>query len=151
MNYMSRLVTGSSIISSLHVLPDSPKYGQFNPEELLTTFEEVFNKYNKEIPAETMLRIFNNVRKLEYYQHPELYPYSAPDLYKTCCRSNWQFTDEHLSTIDRFFKGILKEDFDLEPFDNFKNYGHESGLFKDIEQVRLTKVLRLVADKKSKQ
>ena len=151
MNYMSRLVTGSSIISSLHVLPDSPKYGQFNPEELLTTFEEVFNKYNKEIPAETMLRIFNNVRKLEYYQHPELYPYSAPDLYKTCCRSNWQFTDEHLSTIDRFFKGILKEDFDLEPFDNFKNYGHESGLFKDIEQVRLTKVLRLVADKESKQ
>ena len=151
MNYMSLLVTGTSLISTVYIMPDSPLYKQFNPKKILTTFEEAFNKYNKEIPAETMLRIFNNVRKLEYYQHPELYPYSAPDLYKTWCRSNWQFTDEHLSKTDRFFKGILKEDFDLEPFDNFKNYGHESGLFKDIEQVRLTKVLRLVADKKSKQ
>ena len=36
-------------------------------------------------------------------------------------------------------------------YDNFKNYGHESGLFKEMEQVRLAKVLRLVCDKKSKQ
>ena len=37
---------------------------------------------------------------------------------------------------------------ELEPIDNFKNYGHETGLFQDVERVRVAKVLRLVCEKK---
>lgn len=148
LNYMSGLVTHSSIINPMHVLPMAPMYGQFDTAEFLKKFEEVFSKFNKEIPAETMLKIFSNVRKVEYYQNPEWYPYSLEDMYKTCIRSNWQFADKHLDARAKMLQRVFGEKVELDEVDNFKNYGHESGLFKEVEQVRLAKVLRLVCDKK---
>lgn len=148
LNYMSILVTHSLMINPMHVLQISPMYGQFDTDEFLTKFEEVFSKFNKEIPAETMLKIFSNVRKMEYYQNPEWYPYSLEDMYKTCIRSNWQFKDKHLDARAKLLHAIFGEEVKIDVVDNFKNYGHESSLFKEMEQVRLTKVLRLVYDKK---
>ena len=151
LNYMSGLVTHSSLINPMHVLPMAPMYGQFDTDEFLNKFEEVFGKFNKEIPAETMLKIFSNVRKVEYYQNPEWYLYSLEDMYKTCVRSNWQFADKHLDARAKMLQRVFGETIEIDEVDNFKNYGHESGLFKEMEQVRLAKVLRLVCDKKSKQ
>ena len=148
LNYMSHLVTNSSLINPMHVFPISPMYGQFDKEEFLTKFGEVFSKFNKEIPAETMLKVFNNVRKIEYYQNPEHYPYSLEDTYKTCIRSNWQFADKHLDERAKVMQIVFGEEAKIDQIDNFKNYGHESGLFKEIEQVRLAKVLKFVCDKK---
>lgn len=150
LNYMSGLVTHSSLINPMNVMPMAPMYGQFDTDEFLKKFEEVFSKFNKEIPAETMLKIFNNVRKIEYYQNPEWYPYSLEDMYKTCMKSNWQFANKHLDARQRMLQNIFEEKVELEPIDNFKNYGHETGLFQDVERVRVAKVLRLVCDKKSK-
>ena len=147
LNYMSRLVTHSLIINAMHIFPMSPMYGQFNADEFLKKFEEVFSKFDKEIPAETMLMIFNNVRKVQYYQNPKLYPYSLEDMYKTCIMSNWQFADKHLDARVKMLQRVLGEEVKIDTVDNFKNYGYESGLFKDIEQVRLAKVLRLICDK----
>lgn len=148
LNYMSGLVTHSSLINPMYVIPMSPMYGKFDPNEFLTKFEEVFSKFNKEIPAETMLKVFNNVRKIEFYQNTEWYPYSLEDMYKTCIRSNWQFADKHLDARAKMMQRVLGEEVKIDKVDNFKNYGHESGLFKEMEQVRLAKVLRLVCDKK---
>lgn len=150
-NYMSKLVTGSSLINPVNLIPGLPIYGDFNTKEILSGFEEILNKFNKEIPAETMLKIFNNVRKVEYYQKPEYYPYSLVDMYKTCVRSNWNFADKHLGEKERMLQALFGENIEIELIDLFRNYGYESGLFQEVEQVRLTKVLRLVADKKSKQ
>jgi hypothetical protein len=151
LNYMSHLVTHSSLINPMNVMPMAPMYGQFDIDEFLKKFEEVFSKFTKEIPAETMLKIFSNVRKVEYYQNPELYPYSLEDMYKTCIRSNWQFADKHLDARAKMLQRVFGEKIELEEVDNFKNYGHESGLFNEVQQVRLAKILRLVCDKKIKQ
>ncbi len=148
LNYMSSLVTNSSLIEPMCVLPVAPMYGQFDTEEFLRKFEKVFSKFNKEIPAETMLKLLNSVRKIEYYQNPEWYPYSLEDIYKTCIRSKWEFKDKHLDARAKILRAIFGKEVNINQVDNFKNYGHESGLFKEMEQVRLTKVLRLVCDKK---
>lgn len=148
LNYMSGLVNHSVLINPMHTLPVLPTFGQFDTDEFLSKFEEVFSKFNKEIPAETMLKIFNNVRKVEYYQNSEWYPYSLEDMYKTCMKSNWQFADEHLDARQKMLQILFEKEIEVKPIDNFKNYGHETGLFKDLEQVRLTKVLRLVCDKR---
>ena len=71
LNYMSGLVTHTSLINPMNVMPMAPMYGQFDTKEFLDKFELVFSKFNKELPAETMLKVFNNVRKIEYYQNPE--------------------------------------------------------------------------------
>ncbi len=148
LNYMSRLVTHTSLIDPRTLIPGLLWYGKFDKDELLTKFEEVFSKFNKEIPAETILKVFNNVRKIEYYQNPEYYPYSLEDMYKTCIRSNWQFADKYLDARAKIMQKVFGEEAKIDQIDNFKNYGHESGLFKEIEQVRLTKVLKFVCDKK---
>ena len=148
LNYMSRLITHFSLINPMYTLPILPMYGQFDTEEFLTKFEDVFSKFNNPIAAETMLKIFNNVRKVEYYQNPEWYPYSFGDMYKTFISSNWEFKDKHLDTRSKILQVIFQEEVTVDKVDNFRNYGQESGLFKEIEQVRLAKVLKLVHDKK---
>ncbi len=150
LNYMSGLATHSSLINPINVMPMSPMYGQFDTKEFLDKFSLVFSKFNKELSAETMLKVFNNVRKIEYYQNPEWYPYSLEDMYKTCMRSNWQFENKHLDARVKMLQRILGEQVEVEPIDNFRNYGHESGLFQDLERVRVAKVLRLVCDQKNK-
>lgn len=147
-NYMSGLVKHTSLINPVEIFPMSPKYGQFNADEFLPEFEEVFSKFNKELPAETMLRVFNNVRKIEYYQNPEWYPYSLDDMYKTFVRSNWQFADKYLDKRAKLLCNIFGEEVEIKPVDNFKNYGLETDLFKEMEQVRLAKVLQKVLEKK---
>ena len=45
---------------------------------------------------------------------------------------------------------MFGEKVELEPIDNFKNYGHETGLFQDVERVRVAKVLQKVLEKKGR-
>ena len=150
LNYMSGLITHSPLINPINVMPMAPMYVQFDTKEFLDKFELVFSKFNKELAAETMLKIFNNVRKIEYYQNPEWYPYSLENMYKTCMRSNWKFADKHLDARQKMMQVILGEKVEVDPIDNFKNYGHETGLFQDVERVRVAKVLQKVLGKKGR-
>lgn len=148
-NYMSNLVKHSKLISFKNIIPVFEEYGKFDEKEFLNKFEIVFNKFNNEIPAETMLRVLNNVRKVEYYQNSILYPYSLEDMYETCIKSNWKFALKHLDTKSKMLQRIFGKEIEINEADNYKNYGNESGLFKEIEQVKFTKILKLVSDKKS--
>ena len=148
LNYMSCLVTKSMLVNPIQLHPMSTVFGKFDSEEFLRKFEFVFSKFNKELSAETMLKVLNNVRKIEYFQNPEWYPYSLEDMYKTYKKSNWKFEDKHLDPRTKMLQILFGDEIDINPFDNFKNYGHESGLFQDVEQVRLTKVLQKILEKK---
>ena len=148
LNYMSSLVTHTRLVNPMTISPLSPFFGSFDKEEFLSKFEMIFPKFNKEIPAETMLKIFNNVRKIEYYQNPELYPYSLGDMYNTCMNSNWQFADRHLDSSTKVLEIVFNTKKEIDPDENFKNYGYESGIFKEFTQVKLAKTLRLACDKK---
>ena len=150
LNYMSHLVNHSSLINPMNVLPISPSFKQFDPNEFLKKFETVFSKFNKELSAEVMLKLYNNVRKIEYYQDSKWYPYSVDDMYKTCMRSNWEFVDKHLDARQKLLQIVFGEEIEVKKIDNFKIYGQETGLFQDVERVRLTKVLKLISDKKQK-
>jgi len=73
---------------------------------------------------------------------------SLMDMYKTCMRSNWKFADKHLDARQKMMQVILEEKVEVAPIDNFKNYGHETGLFQDVE--RVTKVLQKILEKKGR-
>ena len=148
-NYMSRLVLNEQLISPLHIIPMSPVYGQFDKEEVLNKLKDILSKFNKKLSAETLLNVLNNTRKIEYYQNPEFYPYSLEDFYKTCYISNWEFKDNHFTDVDRLLINIFQvTDRNLDLIDVYKNYGHESGLFKNIEGVKLTRELRRILEQK---
>lgn len=149
LNYMSRLVTGSFLVSRLWFMPDAPKcYNKFDPDRFMEQFKIVFSKFNKEIPAETMLTLLNNVRKLEYYQNPELYPYSPEDIYKTFIINNWKFEGEHLSKEMILYRNIFGIEMNLTQLDYYRNFGMESNMFREIGNIKLAKVLQHVREKK---
>ena len=149
LNYMSWLVTGARLIDPMCTIEFAPMYGDFDHDEFLKKFDEVFSKYNKEIPGETMLKLYSNVRKIEYYQNHEMYRYSLKDVYRTFYRSGWELADKHLTAADKIMEVVFGEEIEPDPVDNFRNYGQESGMFKEMEKVRLTKTLSLIRDKKT--
>ena len=63
--------------------------------------------------------------------------------------SNWIFKENHLSEQERFLAVILgqKKQDKKDPKSNYTAYGHETELFKNVEQVRLAKVLQKILQK----
>lgn len=147
--HMGNIVGEKNLISPHYIYKDSPFFGQFDTKTFLKRFKRVVKKFDKEIPAETMLELLNNVRKIEYYQDSDWYLYSISDIYRTMIESNWTFKENHLSEQERFLAVILgqKKQDKKDPKSNYTAYGHEKELFKNIEQVRLAKVLQKTLQK----
>ena len=144
------MVCEDRLLDRMHLLPISPRYGKFDSKKFLRKFKKVFAKFDKELPAEVMIPLLNNVRKIEYYQNPDWYLYSSDDIYKTFMTSKWKFKDEHYNEKMKLMIAIFGEEVKdkIRPIEIFSNYGFREGLFEDVEHVRLAKVLHKVLDKK---
>ena len=152
-NYMSNLVLDKSIINRMNLLPYSPYYGKFDKEQIIAELDYVEDKFAKPITAETYLAILQNVRKLEYYQDEENYPYSIFDLYQVYRRSKWKLSKHYYSPKERLLMVIFGEEFKRDSKDDiaedFVNYVQiEQEVDKEIEQVKLTKTLSLIKNRK---
>ena len=125
-------------------------YIDFEPKDFLKGFRKVFKLFNKEIPAESMIKLLNNVRKVEYYNDSNWCPYTVVDLYKIFVNSGWKFENSHLDERARLIKAIEDEEFTKAQEDayNFKGYAQENDMYKKVGQVKVAKVLKLVLEKK---
>ena len=110
-------------------------------------------KFEKEIPGETYLKVLNNVRKIEYHQNPEWYPYSINDMYRIYLNSDWQLTKIYLSKRDKFIKAVFDKELELNievnSIENYANFIDEENIFNEINQTKASKTLKKVTDKKS--
>ena len=97
-----------------------------------------------------MIKLLNNVRKVEYYNDSNWCPYTVVDLYKIFVNSGWKFENSHLDERARLIKAIEDEEFTKAQEDayNFKGYAQENDMYKKVGQVKVAKVLKLVLEKK---
>lgn len=150
--YMQRMVNETEVLDAASVHPILSQCHHFDADKFLKRFKTVIEKFEQEIPAETMIKLLRNVRKFEYYQNSEWYLYSVNDIYRTLVMSKWNFQKDHLSGEEKLICAILGKDYlDNKPKDiktNFINYIQEIKLFKTIEQIKLTKVLQKTLHKK---
>ncbi len=116
--------------------------------ELKGKFERIYKKFNTEIPGDVMLRVFNNVRKIEYYQNSELYPYTLSDIYATMKRSDWKLPENEKTNAAILLACIFGESESEARKEEFKIFCKDNEITDDVTGVRLTKVLQLVRDKK---
>ena len=115
--------------------------------ELLDIVCNYMYLFNNSLRAETLLKVLYNVRKTEYYNNPDKYPFSLEDFFKTLVLSDWKFNPtgkefllEMISVHYRVSKEELKNKMD--------KFNEENDLGRDIENIKLTKTLRKVLDKK---
>ena len=102
--------------------------------------KNISEKFDKKIPGETLFEIFKNVRKIEYYIDPKNYPYDSFKLYLAILHSNWELEQIKGEPIFEELPEIYMPIFPI--IDN--------NLEIEIEQVKLTKTLRMILEKQTK-
>lgn len=153
-NRMSKLIDDGKInidISKFVVNEIFPKKVpiilDIDKNELLDIVCNYMYLFNNSLRAETLLKVLYNVRKIEYYNNSNKYPFSLEDFFKTLVLSDWKFNPtgkefllEMISDHYRVSKEELKNKMD--------KFNEENDLGRDIENIKLTKTLRKVLDKK---
>lgn len=142
-NKLSRFFDGKQILSLLQIynLPGIPEYleANFDYDDLFENLYRYQNiVYNDGLQPETFLEILINVRKVEFYDNPDKYPYDINTIKKIIVmRKNGAerlmlllFNTQHLN------RKLSSE--------RFKELSKNNDLEKNIEQVKLAKVLRKV-------
>lgn len=120
---------------------------RFDKEETIKKLRKYNNLFDKPLSANILLQALYNVRKIEYYENPEKYAFDFKTISTIAYNSHWNFEGEN-ETI--FLNAIFESIPVIAPNFNKKieEYSNETKLEKNINQVRLTKVLRNIKDKK---
>lgn len=148
-NYILGL-TGKDIVSDDEFSDIMSNTGNFDTEKFLSNLKDSISKFDREISGEKLVKIFNNVRKKEYYNGLAS-TYSLDDLYRAYRISNWKFKEEHISEEEKLLNVIFGDFVDKQnENDKFINFLKDAHLEKDPSRVEFTKVLRKIRDKNVK-
>ena len=113
-------------------------------EYILDKLYEYAELINTPIYAEKLLDILYNVRQVQYYKDPNKYPFDVDYFYLCACNSNWQFNNvpdaAFLHMIGLYNKSLNKP--------GMKKYVEDSHVDKRIAQVKLSKTLKMLLEKK---
>lgn len=148
LKHMANIIGTSYTLKMLNAFHSlSPYYGKKTSEELASEIMEIVEYFIKPLSAETLLEVLYNVRKKQYYSNPEKYQFSLNDFYKIVLVSEWNFEkNAEFDLLDAIF-GTNNSN---SKKDRIVNYARKTGLFKNIEQVKLTRTLKKIYDEKTK-
>lgn len=141
-NYMSTLLEGKYLIEALFYLKNSPLYGKVNAEEISEKISDLIVYFERPLYAEVLLEALYNVRKVQYYEESEKFPFSLEDFYIILKLSDFGFGGENAKErmlVSIFGKGILTRG-------HLDSYDSRKLLSKNIESVRLARTLRKIYD-----
>lgn len=139
-NYLNYATNGNCFIEYSDFIKNKVKF-----EDIKDNINIMIKEFNKPISAETFLKAINEVRKNEYYINPEKYSYDIEDFYCILMNSNWNFENHHYGPDERLLICIFgeSESNNHDKEEDFKNFiSYDCDILKDIEKVKLTKVLR---------
>ncbi len=149
LNHVARRVIKRNLIEPVWTF--SNNIDEEKQSKVINGFVYILEYLKREIPAETMMQIVNNVRKIEYYNDPVKYPYSKKELFKIAYYSDWNFENPHMSFKDKVLLAI----FDIPPEnrkveDDIVGYLEECEFERDINGVKLARTLRNVLSNKKR-
>ncbi len=146
-NHMSLAINKKILINDpilQEYIPDSYKQDK---QVILNEVRNLFKYYNKKLYADTLLKVLYNVRKNQYYNDPEKYPFKINDLYKITILSNWKFKLNDMDIVNLLFSDDDKEKENMH-FNKMIEFSRKEELLKKINQIELVTTLRKVYVKK---
>jgi hypothetical protein len=148
-NHMSVVVDGEELVPHFALI--SPTLYSLLPEKdkFSRDLTRLVAYFNKPLSANTLLKVLYNVRKIEYYNNPQKYQFDIKTFYHIAVASKWKFEETRFEELLLQFdkdNTVLKNEIMLE---QLNKYNKENDLERNIEQVKLAKVLRLVYEKKN--
>lgn len=145
-NTMSILVSGESLISILSLNPLICPSKKLTKDEVIGKLDKIVEHFVRPLSADTLLRVLYNVRKQQYYSNPDKYQFGLEDFFQIVIRSGWNFEEDKLYNWMMPFLSVEEQAKIKGP--RLMRYSSDTDLEKNIEQVKLAKVLRLTLDKK---
>lgn len=149
-NKLSKLIDKKrNLINELAIIAKKqgialPFNTDMDEEYILDKLYEYAELINTPIYAEKFLDILYNVRQVQYYKDPNKYPFDVDYFYLCACNSNWQFNNvpdaAFLHMIGLYNKSLNKP--------GMKKYVEDSHVDKKIAQVKLSKTLKMLLEKK---
>lgn len=148
-NHMGSLVIKKSVINKTLINnPNVPDFVKPKKEDVVKTLYELADYFYRPLLAETLLKVLYNVRKVQYYANPEKYPFGLNEFFRTVLYSKWEFE----STPDERFitsvQGLDRKQIAKMKLDKTVKYAEDTDLYKNIQQVKLAKILRRVYEQK---
>ena len=143
-NYMSSLIKGKYLIDAIIYSENSPFYGNIQVIEISEQLSELVEYFDKPIYADVLLEVLYNVRKVQYYQEPDKFPFSLDEFYEIMKLSKWGFKGNNAK--ERMLVAVFGEGISTKG--HLIDYDSRKGLSKNIEGVKLTRTLRKIYDKK---
>ena len=111
--------------------------------DVLCTYNELFDS---SISADVLLKVLYTVRKNEYYENSCKYPFDLSNFIKVVQESGWIFSEDKMG---RLYKEIFSDGVEYSsPIRYMYDYVLKNELDKEISQVKLTKVLSKIRDKR---
>ena len=143
-NAISNLIDQKQLIEPTFLYKDVLPFDFDVLSESLDRYEKLF--FNSHLSTETLLKIMMQVRKIEYYENPEKYPLTV-ESFENVVRNNILFyCNQRMLTL--LFSEDCVEINENMLQDDFEKLKSQIDLEKNIERVKLTKVLNEITKRK---
>lgn len=153
-NCISEFIDGKKIINPM-ALSNNPMIPEFIRNSF--NFDEVFEKlcdyrwimFDNYLSAEQLLKLLMNVRKVEFYENSEKYPYDIESIKNVVV--NREIENEKSKVQRRFLDSVFEANSADRTMSKseFDTISQEREFEKQIAQVKLAKVLRKVYEQKT--
>lgn len=143
-NAISNLVDQKQLIEPTFLYKDVLPFDFDVLSESLDRYEKLF--FNSHLSTENLLKIMIQVRKIEYYENPEKYPLTV-ESFENVVRNNILFYYNQ-RTLTLLFSEDCAEINENMSQDDFEKLKSQIDLEKNIERVKLTKVLNEITKRK---
>ena len=148
-NFLSKFIEGKVLLSFPEVLYDE---NSINKEELFSHIYTYSELLNRPIAADVLLKALSVVRKNEYYESPEKYPYDFNTFYQTLWFSQFPLTLTHMDQLLFFINQKPCKPFTLsQAKQKVLQLDEQEQIKKEIEQTKVAKVLQKVYQQKTNQ
>ena len=145
-NHMSSLIYGRSLINKSMLSPLVPPQFRLTEEKIKKDLKPLAEYFDKPLTADVLLKVLYNVRKNQYYLEPEKYQFGLNEFYKIAVLSGWDFIGTKKEKL--LLKTATPKQLAKIKLDQIDRYSRETNLYKNIEQVKLAKILRKVYESK---
>lgn len=143
-NWMSTFVgDNSTVISYFPTKEGFSFFGHFDLEHFSNKFEKILDLFEREIPADVLLKALYAVKRIQYLNGTEVVPITKNAFINATIISDWNFIgtpEERLSialyrTVNELVQIINAQ---------YSKYFMDENIEKDMERIKLIKVLKKI-------
>lgn len=146
-NKIARFVDDKTLINQLLIRPEVPEFLKSSIIDNMDInsikndvirYKDLF--YEGYLKPDILLKVLYNVRKIEYYENPEKYPFNVEVMRKVVNNDR---------KINKILSILLYGEYCEMDDKEFEEFNKSTELDKNIERVKVAKTLRRVLEKKS--